>query len=85
MINQDTTGVHAEVFNHASQYYQQGYTDLISAFQLSNSTKPLPFVMIRERSGGEDGTGGIHMIGIDGTGYLGNTTGYNGNALNSSP
>jgi hypothetical protein len=73
-ITKDSGGkVHAEVFNHESDFYKDGYTDVVSAFQLSdphNGNAPLPFVLIRERSGGDSGTGGVHMIGLDGTGYL---------------
>jgi hypothetical protein len=41
--------------------------------------------MIRERSGGDDGTGGVHMIGVDGTGYLSQdkNTGYYSHGLSS--
>ncbi|GMO13641.1 MAG: hypothetical protein Ta2E_03280 [Mycoplasmoidaceae bacterium] len=81
--------VHAELFNHSSDYYKEGYTDIVSAFQLSekSSTTPLPYVLIRERSGGDDATGGVHMIGLDGTGYLSkaSSTGFNTTALNSDP
>jgi hypothetical protein len=72
-ITKDSNGVHAEIFNHESDFYKDGYTDVVSAFQLSdpnNANAPLPFVLIRERSGGESGTGGVHMIGLDGSGYL---------------
>jgi hypothetical protein len=73
-ITEDSTGaVHAEIFNHNSDFYKDGYTDIVSAFQLSDpndSDAPLPMVLIRERSGGDSGTGGVHMIGLDGAGYL---------------
>jgi hypothetical protein len=72
-ITSDSDGLHAEIFNHQSDFYKKGYTDIVSAFQLSdptNNNAPLPFVLIRERSGGDAGTGGVHMIGLDGSGYL---------------
>jgi hypothetical protein len=72
-ITSDSDGIHAEIFNHQSNFYKKGYTDIVSAFQLSDPTNqdaPLPFVLIRERSGGDSGTGGVHMIGLDGSGYL---------------
>jgi hypothetical protein len=88
-ITEDATGgVHAEIFNHNSDFYQKGYTDIVSAFQLSdpnNSNAPLPMVLIRERSGGDSATGGVHMIGLDGSGYLTMTTSALPKTLQSAP
>jgi hypothetical protein len=42
--------------------------------------------MIRERSGGTDATGGVHVIGLDGSGYLtaSNSTSYPLNATTNA-
>jgi hypothetical protein len=65
--NTSNTNVpHAEVFNHASKYYKEGYVALQNAYQIGDK----PFMLIRERSGGDKGTGGVHFIAIDGYEYI---------------
>jgi hypothetical protein len=58
---------HAEVFNNNIDLYTDGYVATLNAYQPSAS---VPCMLIRERSGGDKGTGGVHFIAIDGYSHI---------------